>query len=120
MARHITQDRIAVLGLGFTYKENCSDIRNTRVADIVSELTEYSVSTEVFDPWGDAGTVRKEYGLTPVTTPGNGVYDATIVAVEHREFREMGAATIRAFGRPGAVLYDIKGVFPKSDADLRL
>lgn len=120
IARRIDPGRARVLVLGFTFKENCADIRNTRVADIVSELTEYSVSTEVFDPWVDAGTVRKEYGLTPVAAPGNGVYDAIIVAVAHREFREMGAATIRAFGRPGAVLYDIKGVFPKSDADLRL
>lgn len=120
ISRRIDPGQARVLVLGFTFKENCADIRNTRVADIVSELAEYSVSTEVFDPWADAVTVRKEYGVNPVSAPEKGVYDAIIVAVAHREFREMGAATIRSFGRTGAVLYDIKGVFPKSDADLRL
>lgn len=133
MGVHVTQElikemlksgknpgRARVLVMGFTFKENCADTRNTRVADIVSELAEYSIETDVFDPWIDTDAVQAEYGITPVAAPVSGAYDAIIVAVSHKEFVKMGSEAIRALGKPGAVLYDIKGIFGKAGSDLRL
>ncbi|MEQ6204354.1 nucleotide sugar dehydrogenase [Sulfitobacter sp. HNIBRBA2951] len=109
-----------VLILGYTFKENCEDTRNTRVADIVAELSDYAVQAEVHDPWVGAERLQAIDGITAVETPEKGAYDAIIVAVGHREFVEMGSDAIRAFGKSGAVLYDIKGIFGKSGSDLRL
>jgi len=120
LARGANLARARVLVLGFTFKENCADTRNTRVADIVTELTAYSMQPDVYDPWVDAAAMQAEYGITPVAEPEAGAYDAIIVAVAHKEFVEMGPAAIRTLGKPGAVLYDIKGIFGKSGADLRL
>ena len=120
LARGIELNGARVLVMGFAFKENCADTRNTRVADIVSELTEFSVAADVHDPWVDADAVRAEHGLTLVRTPEAGAYDAIILAVAHSAFADMGAEAIRALGKPGAVLYDIKGMFGKSGSDLRL
>ncbi len=120
LARGVNLAQARVLVMGFTFKENCNDTRNTRVADIVSELEAYSLQPDVYDPWVDARSVAADYGITPVTKPDAGAYDAIIVAVAHREFVEMGSSAIRTLGKPGAVLYDIKGIFGKSGADLRL
>ncbi len=109
-----------VLILGYTFKENCADTRNTRVADIVAELGDYAVSAEVHDPWVGAERLRTEHGITAVETPEHDTYDAIIVAVSHREFVTLGSSAIRSFGKEGAVLYDIKGIFGKSGSDLRL
>ena len=109
-----------VLILGYTFKENCADTRNTRVADIVAELGDYAVNAEVHDPWVGAERLRTEHGVTAVETPELGAYDAIIVAVSHREFVSLGSDAIRSFGKEGAVLYDIKGIFGKSGSDLRL
>ncbi|GGH23701.1 UDP-N-acetyl-D-galactosamine dehydrogenase [Cribrihabitans marinus] len=109
-----------VLVLGFAFKENCSDVRNTRVADILTELADYSVAADLHDPWVDPDSVATEYGVEVTVAPQPGGYDAILVAVAHDEFRRMGPAELRAFGKPGAVLYDIKGIFGKSDSDLRL
>ncbi|MEM8578800.1 MAG: nucleotide sugar dehydrogenase [Pseudomonadota bacterium] len=108
-----------VLVMGFTFKENCADTRNTRVADIVQGLEDFSVTVDVHEPWVPRDVMQARHGITPVE-PTQGAYDAIIVAVSHREFVEMGAAGIRAFGKPGAVLYDIKGIFDKTATDLRL
>jgi UDP-N-acetyl-D-galactosamine dehydrogenase len=110
--------RILVLGLAF--KENCPDLRNTRVVDIVSELRAYNTSVDVHDPWVDAGDAESEYGLTPTPELEQGAYDAIVLAVGHREFADMGAEGIRSFGKPGAVLYDVKYVLPKDAVDARL
>ena len=112
--------RARVLVMGFAFKENCADTRNTRVADILDELQSYSVDAELYDPWIDPAAVAREYGVTPITAPQAGAYDAIIVAVAHTQFAEMGSGTIRALGKPDAILYDIKGIFGKSGADLRL
>ena len=109
-----------VLVLGFTFKENCSDVRNTRVADIVAELQSYSVTTDIHDPWADAAMVRQEYGLELTNDPAEGSYDAIIVAVAHDEFSAMGLQGVRNFGKAGAVLFDVKGIFGKAGSDLRL
>ncbi|MDP1598205.1 nucleotide sugar dehydrogenase [Phenylobacterium sp.] len=109
-----------VLVMGLTFKENCPDLRNTRVIDIVRELEEYEVAVDVHEPWADQQEALAEYGvaLSPALEPG--VYDAIIVAVAHAQFQEMGVEAIRALGKPGAVLYDVKAVFPQGTADLRL
>ncbi|MDP5218617.1 nucleotide sugar dehydrogenase [Ruegeria sp. 2205SS24-7] len=120
LARQINPSTARVLVMGFTFKENCTDIRNTRVADILTELQDYSVTVDLHDPWADAEAIKQEYGFDVTPAPEAGSYDAIIVAVGHRQFVDMGAPKIRALGRPGAVLFDIKGVFDKTEADLRL
>ncbi|MBN8948783.1 Vi polysaccharide biosynthesis UDP-N-acetylglucosamine C-6 dehydrogenase TviB [Rhodanobacter sp. UC4437_H4] len=110
--------RILVLGLAF--KENCPDLRNTRVVDIVHALRCYNTEVDVFDPWVDAAEARHEYGLELVDAPAAGAYDAIIVAVGHRQFAALGSAGIRAFGKPSSVLYDVKYVLPRAEVDGRL
>ncbi|MFH1120331.1 MAG: Vi polysaccharide biosynthesis UDP-N-acetylglucosamine C-6 dehydrogenase TviB [Bacteroidota bacterium] len=105
-----------VLVLGMTFKENCPDIRNSRVIDVVTEFDEYSCKVDVFDPWADAAEVKHEYGLSMIEKPGTD-YDAVVLAVAHNEFKEMD---IRSFGRNEAVIYDIKGLLDKSMVDERL
>lgn len=115
---HVVDSRILVLGLAF--KENCPDLRNTRVVDIVKELEHYHANVDVYDPWVDADEADHEYGLRPVQELEAGSYDAIILAVGHNEFVEMGARTIRALGKEGHILYDIKSVLPKDEVDQRL
>ena len=109
-----------ILILGVSFKENCPDIRNSRVVDIVTELKEYGVEVDVADPWVDPAEVEHEYGLSLVKEPQAGAYDGVVLAVAHDTFREWGAEKIRRFGKPGSVLYDVKGVLPTGSADLRL
>ena len=115
---NIVGARILVLGLAF--KENCPDLRNTRVTDIVNELQQYHAVVDVHDPWVDAKEALHEYGISTVAAPQPGSYDAIIIAVGHRQFAEMGAVGLRALGKPGAVLYDVKYVLPLADVDGRL
>ena len=112
------QARILVLGLAF--KENCPDLRNTRVVDIVHALRGYNANVDVHDPWVDAEDAVHEYGIAPVANPARGDYDAVIVAVAHREFAELGAAGVRAYGKPVSVVYDVKYVLPRDAVDGRL
>ncbi|WP_269496969.1 Vi polysaccharide biosynthesis UDP-N-acetylglucosamine C-6 dehydrogenase TviB [Castellaniella sp. S9] len=109
-----------VLVMGLTFKENCPDLRNTRVVDIVRELSEYSIHVDVHDPWVDADEAFHEYGIRPVAQPERGGYDGIVIAVAHREFVEMGAAALRALGKPEHVLYDLKYVLRADESDLRL
>ncbi|WP_411287921.1 nucleotide sugar dehydrogenase [Phenylobacterium sp.] len=110
--------RVLVMGLAF--KENCPDLRNTRVIDIVQELTGYDARVDVWDPWIDAAEARREYGFDLIQAPQAGAYDAVVLAVAHQQFADLGPDTIRAFGKPGAVLFDVKAMLPKDAADLRL
>ena len=110
----------SVLILGFSFKENCPDLRNTRIIDIVHELAEYNVNVDVHDPWIDAEAAKAEYGIEPVLAPEVGQYDAVVLAVGHEEFKTMGAEKIRAFGKPTHVLYDLKYVLDRTESDLRL
>ena len=109
-----------VLVLGLSFKENCPDIRNTKIIDIVHELQEYHIQADVYDPWADAAEAEHEYGIMPVTSLENGQYDAVILAVAHEQFKAMGAAEIRALGKASHVLYDLKYVLDQSESDLRL
>ncbi|WP_440224138.1 nucleotide sugar dehydrogenase [Dokdonella sp. MW10] len=115
---HAAGSRILVLGLAF--KENCPDLRNTRVTDVVDELRSYHANVDVHDPWVSAAEAQHEYGLTLVDTLEDGLYDAIILAVAHREFIELGAARIRALGKPGCVLFDVKQALPRDAVDDRL
>jgi UDP-N-acetyl-D-galactosamine dehydrogenase len=115
---HIDGARILVMGLAF--KENCPDLRNTRVVDIVVELKEYNCSVDVYDPWVSAEESVHEYGIAPVGQPEPATYDGVILAVAHNEFRAMGAEGIRALGKPAHVLYDLKYVLAADAVDLRL
>jgi UDP-N-acetyl-D-galactosamine dehydrogenase len=120
MQRHIIRDNNRVLILGLTFKENCPDLRNTRVVDMVKEFKDYGISVDIHDPWVNAQDAQKEYGITPVPQPEQGFYDAVILAVAHRQFAAMGGAQLRAYGKTDAILYDIKHVLPASDVDGRL
>jgi UDP-N-acetyl-D-galactosamine dehydrogenase len=123
--RLMAQRRINIVGarvlvLGLAFKENCPDLRNTRVVDVVNELRQFHCEVDVHDPWVDSDEARQEYGIELVGEPAHGAYDAIVVAVSHREFAALGAAGLRAFGKPGAVLYDVKYVLAKADVDGRL
>src|SRR5471030_184772 len=113
-------DGANILVLGLTFKENCPDLRNTKVISIVHELQEYNVNVDVYDPWVSAEAAQHEYGIVPIAAPKAGHYDAMVLAVAHRQFREFGAAGLRALGKPGHVLYDLKYVLDKADSDIRL
>ena len=109
-----------VLVLGLAFKENCPDLRNTRVVDIVAALRQDGIAVDVHDPWVDAAEARHEYGLDLVAQPAAGGYDAIIVAVGHEQFRALGAEGIRALGKPACVLFDVKYVLPRTAVDGRL
>ncbi|MDX1538558.1 Vi polysaccharide biosynthesis UDP-N-acetylglucosamine C-6 dehydrogenase TviB [Arsukibacterium sp.] len=115
---HVSGAKVLVMGL--TFKENCPDIRNTKVVDILAELKEYGVEADVFDPWVSADEAQHEYNIAVQSTPQQGIYDAVILAVGHKEFREMGASGIRALTKPDSVLYDLKYVLPAESVDMRL
>ncbi len=115
---HVVGSRVLVMGLAF--KENCPDLRNTRVVDIIRELHSYHANVDVYDPWVDAEEAQREYDITPVAAPEPGRYDAIILAVAHREFLEMGVDQIHALGKPDHILFDVKSVLPKTSVDGRL
>ena len=110
--------RILLLGLAF--KENCPDLRNTRVVDIVQALRGYDAEVDIYDPWVNPAEAEHEYGIRPVAQPQAGSYDAVIIAVGHRQFVAMGVEGIRAFGKPATVIYDVKYVLPREAVDGRL
>jgi UDP-N-acetyl-D-galactosamine dehydrogenase len=114
----ITDSKILIMGL--TFKENCPDLRNTRVVDIIAELNQYHIQVDVYDPWVDAAEAQHEYGIDVIRQPQTGAYDAIILTVPHREFKAMSAAQIRTFGKPQHVLYDVKYVLAKHESDGRL
>ena len=106
--------------MGLTFKENCPDLRNTRVTDIIDELKSFGMQVDVWDPWADVAEAEHEYGITPIPEPQAGTYDAIVLAVSHRQFAELGVHKIRQLGAPDAVLYDVKYLFPTSETDGRL
>ncbi|KPK52266.1 MAG: Vi polysaccharide biosynthesis protein VipA/TviB [Gammaproteobacteria bacterium SG8_31] len=115
---HVAGSRILILGL--TFKENCPDLRNTKVVDVIRELRDVGAQMDVHDPWADADEAREEYGVELVAAPAAGAYDAIILAVAHRQYAEMGAEKIHALGREPHVLYDVKQLLPVSEVDGRL
>ncbi|MDE1892790.1 MAG: Vi polysaccharide biosynthesis UDP-N-acetylglucosamine C-6 dehydrogenase TviB [Pseudomonadota bacterium] len=120
VCKQINPVRARILVLGLAFKENCPDLRNTRVVDIVTALRGYNAQVEIHDPWVDAAAAMHEYGIELIDPPAPASYDAVIVAVGHRQFAELGATGIRAFGKPASVLYDVKYVLPREAVDGRL
>ena len=125
LVKAMTKKRIQVEGakvlvMGLAFKENCPDLRNSRVVDVLAELKDYNCEVDVYDPWVTTEQAQHEYGITPVIKPNVASYDAIILAVAHRQFKEMGGAAIRALGKPNAVLYDLKYVLTANESDLRL
>jgi UDP-N-acetyl-D-galactosamine dehydrogenase len=134
MARHVADETVKlmlrknfpvlggnVLVLGLTFKENCPDVRNTKVVDIVKALGQYNMRVDIYDPWIDVQEARHEYGVECLTAaPARGAYDAIVLAVGHHQFATLGEQGIKAFGKPGAVLFDVKGLLPLGAADGRL
>ena len=115
---HVVDSKILILGLAF--KENCPDLRNTRVVDIIEAFKGYNANVEVYDPWVSKEEAQHEYGITPIDEPKAGEYDAIVLAVSHEEFVAMGADKIRALGKKDAVLFDVKSILPKDKVDARL
>jgi UDP-N-acetyl-D-galactosamine dehydrogenase len=120
IATDISPKTARVLVLGLTFKENCPDLRNTRVVDIVAELESYGSTVDVYDPWVDPAEARAEYGIAMVAEPEPGSYDAVLITVGHNQFRALGAEGIRRFGKPTSLVYDIKYILPQGAADDRL
>jgi UDP-N-acetyl-D-galactosamine dehydrogenase len=114
----VANARILILGMAF--KENCADLRNTRVVDIVDELRDHGANVDVHDPRIDTAQALDEYAITMIDAPAPSAYDAIVLAVAHREFVDMGAAGIRAFGKRDSVLFDVKGALPRDAVDGRL
>jgi UDP-N-acetyl-D-galactosamine dehydrogenase len=116
---HIEDSNILVMGL--TFKENCPDIRNTKVMDIVQELKEYNCTIDIYDPWVDLNDdLMKEEGVSLISNVESGNYDGVIIAVAHDEFKSMGIAKIKSWLKTPHVIYDLKHLFDKSDTDFRL
>lgn len=115
---HVVDSRILIMGLAF--KENCPDLRNTRVVDVIQALRDYNVDVDVYDPWVSAEEAQHEYGLSLIDAPGTGCYDAVIVAVAHDRFKQAGLTAIQGYGKPGSVIFDVKYIFPQQDGVDRL
>lgn len=121
----LTRKKIHVVGanilvMGLTFKENCPDLRNTRVIDIIEEFHSYHANVDIYDPWADPEEAMEEYGINLIDHPEQNTYDAIIMAVGHDEFKKMGVAQIHQLGREKHVLYDVKYILPKDQIDGRL
>ncbi|WP_298718263.1 Vi polysaccharide biosynthesis UDP-N-acetylglucosamine C-6 dehydrogenase TviB [uncultured Oceanisphaera sp.] len=115
---HVEGARVLVMGL--TFKENCPDLRNTKVVDIIAELQDYGVQVDCYDPWINPQEAEHEYGIKPITEPKAAEYDAVIMAVAHKQFAEMGVGQLRDLCKPTHVIYDLKYILPADASDLRL
>lgn len=125
LVKAMTKKRIQVEGakvlvMGLTFKENCPDLRNTRIVDIVAELKDYNCHVDVYDPWVSIDEAQYEYDITPITKPNSRTYDAVILAVAHHQFKDMSASEIRKLGKSNMVIYDLKYVLSAKESDLRL
>lgn len=106
--------------MGLSFKENCPDIRNTKIIDMVQALKEYDLDIDIYDPWVDKAEAQTEYGLEPIGLPQQGQYDAIVIAVSHEQFKSMTRQDFDALAKEKYVLYDLKYVLEQSESDLRL
>ncbi len=120
MKKRIHVDGAKVLIMGLAFKENCPDLRNTKVVDIISELREYNINVDVYDPWVSADEAIREYGISPVPEMKANTYDGMVLAVAHKQFSQLSESDVRELGKEEHVLYDLKYVLPSSASDLRL
>lgn len=119
-SKKIHIDEAKVLILGFTFKGDCPDVRNTKIIDIVNELKDFNMSVDVYDEWADVAEVEHEYGIELISELEEGKYDGVVLAVDHSGLKEMGEKKLRSFGKENHVLYDVKHVLKPSEADIRL
>ncbi len=125
LIKEMVKQRIQVVGarilvMGLSFKENCPDIRNTKIVDMVKALKEYDLDLDIYDPWVDENEVQYEYGLAPIKKLENGLYDAIVIAVAHNQFKTMSGQEFQALGKEKYVLYDLKYILDKTESDLRL
>lgn len=120
LKRRIHVSGAQVLMMGLVFKENCPDLRNTRVVDVVRELEDYGVRVDVYDPWADPEEAQSEYGIVPIAAPQEAHYDGIIIAVAHEQFAKLDQAELRAYGKELHVIYDLKYVLPVGQSDMRL
>ena len=120
LQKSIQPNGARVLVMGLTFKENCPDVRNTKVIDIINEMRMYGAAVDVHDPWADAGEARQEFDIELTSEPQHGAYDAVILAVAHEEFRELGETGLKAYAKPRSVFFDIKYLLPEGASDGRL
>ena len=118
--KSIKLDKAKILIMGLTFKENCSDIRNSKVVDIYKKLESSVSKVDCFDPYADSSEAEREYGIKPINTPERESYDAIILAVAHRKFIDMGAEGIKRYGKKEHVIYDLKYILPRVSSDIRL
>ncbi len=118
--KQIQAKNAKVLVMGLTFKENCPDLRNTKVVDVISELKNYGMNVDVWDPWVDESVSKSEYDITPIKEPKKGSYDGILLAVAHNEFVDMGATEIHGLGAERHILYDLKYIIPENQSDYRL
>jgi len=114
----INQSKILILGLSF--KEDCPDIRNTKIVDIISELQEYNCKVSVYDPWVDKFSAKKEYDITLIDKLETNKYDGIVIAVAHKQFKKLGIKKIKSFGKAKHVVYDLKYLFSQTQVEKRL
>jgi UDP-N-acetyl-D-galactosamine dehydrogenase len=114
----VADSKILILGLAF--KENCPDLRNSKVMDVLNELRRFDAKVDVYDPWVDSDAAYHEYGLRPIKTPKPASYDAVVLAVGHDQFKTMGVRKIRGLAKKVHVLYDVKYLFGREQTDGRL
>ncbi|WP_156320839.1 Vi polysaccharide biosynthesis UDP-N-acetylglucosamine C-6 dehydrogenase TviB [Neisseria sp. 83E34] len=120
LKKRVQVEGAKILLMGLTFKENCPDLRNTKVVDIIKELKEYNITVDVYDPWIDHAEAQHEYGITPISTLEEGKYDGIVLAVAHKQFKEMGIDAIRKLAKKEHVIYDLKYLFTAEETDLRL
>lgn len=116
----INIDNAKILVLGFTFKADCPDVRNTKIIDIINELSSFSINVDIYDPWANAAVVEQEYSVKLIDELKQGHYDGIVLAVDHTEFKQMGIEKVRALGKSNHVVYDVKYLFNPEDADIRL
>ncbi|MEE9337047.1 MAG: UDP binding domain-containing protein, partial [Methylococcaceae bacterium] len=120
MSKEIEVKGANVLVMGLTFKENCPDLRNTKVIDVIHELQDYKLNVDVYDPWIDKEEAKHEYNISPIEAPKEKYYDAVLLAVAHNEFKEMGKAGISKLCKTDSIIYDLKYILPREEVDLRL
>jgi UDP-N-acetyl-D-galactosamine dehydrogenase len=116
----IQVNRARILIMGLAFKENCPDVRNTKVVDIYRELLDYNCQVDIYDPWINSEEALHEYGVQMLPDISGQKYEGIILAVAHQHFKEMGVEKIRSFGQPKNILYDLKCIFSSEQSDLRL
>ncbi len=117
LQKHIEVSRARILVMGLTFKENCPDLRNTKVVDIISEFFDYGISVDVYDPWVDSKEAQQEYNLNLVTHLEESSYDALVLAVAHHQFKSMSILDFRKLVKPNSVIFDVKNMLPPNEVD---